>query len=319
MLPGSLMDMVVWPSSGGNHLIQKLPSFSNHRVMGIQLTAKYCNLCLLSTYLPTRSGCTDQFKETLDYLDSILSQVGLDHDTMILGDLNADTGPSGGPHCTTSANEQGQFLQRYLLNWNHISAHLNTPQPPPCSSHTFISEAHGYLTTIDHILCPQHLLPQIVKCHPLNEDPLNTSDHLPLICHLNLDLHSHLSPKTNPISHPKPNWKKVSTQEIHDTYTKAVEAALGPIPLPTLSALSSNPLEIDFHLDQLTSVLTPIALSTIPTSKPSPHKGPGWSDHLNAAHRESKNAYKIWRAAGRPRNPNHPACMQYKEAKRNSD
>ena len=155
-----------------------------------------------------------------------------------------------------------------------------------------------------------------MKCHPLDEDPLNTSDHLPLICHLNLDLHSHLSPKIKPISHPKLNWKKVSTQEIHDTYTKAVEAALGPIPLPTLSALSSNPLEIDFHLDQLTSILTQIALSTIPTSKSSSHKRPGWSDDLNAAHRESKNAYKIWRAAGRPRNPDHPARMQYKEAKR---
>ena len=88
------------------------------------------------------------------------------------------------------------------------------------------------------------------------------------------------------------------------------------IPLPTLSTLSSNLLEIDFHLDQLTSVLTQIALSTIPTSKPSPHKRPGWSDDLNAAHRQSKNAYKLWRAAGRPRNPDHLARMQYKEAKR---
>ena len=84
----------------------------------------------------------------------------------------------------------------------------------------------------------------------------------------------------------------------------------------TFSALSSNPLEIDSHLDQLTSVLTRIALCTIPTSKPSPHKRPGWLDDLNAAHRQSKNAYKLWRAAGRPRNPDHPARMQYKEAKR---
>ena len=96
----------------------------------------------------------------------------------------------------------------------------------------------------------------------------------------------------------------------------SVEAALGPISLPTLCTLSSNLLEIDFHLDQLTSILTQIALSTIPTSKPSPHKRPGWSDDLNVAHRESKNAYKIWRAAGRPLNPDHPARMQYKEAKR---
>ena len=42
-------------------------------------------------------GCTDQFKESLDYLDSVLTQIGSDHDTLILGNLNADTGLSAYP------------------------------------------------------------------------------------------------------------------------------------------------------------------------------------------------------------------------------
>ena len=116
-----------------DHLVQKLPSLSNHRVVGIQLSTKYHNLCFLSTYLPTRSGCTDQFKESLDYLDSVLTQMGSDHDTLILGDLNADIGLSGGPYCTSNANEQERILQHYLSNWNQVSAHLNIPQYPPIS------------------------------------------------------------------------------------------------------------------------------------------------------------------------------------------
>ena len=179
-----------------------------------------------------------------------------------------------------------------------------------------MSEAHGTLTTIDHILCLKHLLPLIGQCHPLDEDPLNTSDHLPLICHINLHLQPHSPPKIAPTPHPKPNWKKVSTQEIQDSYTKVVESTLGSIPLPTLSVLISNPQEIDSHLHRLASILSQTALNTIPTSRPSPHEKPGWSDELNVAHQTSKKAYKIWRAAGRPRNPDHPARIQYKEAKR---
>ena len=91
---------------------------------------------------------------------------------------------------------------------------------------------------------------------------------------------------------------------------------MGSIPLPALSVLISNPLEIDSHLHLLASILSQTALNTIPTSRPSPHEKPGLSDELNVAHKTSKKAYKIWRAAGRPRNPDHPARIQYKEAKR---
>ena len=176
----------------------------------------------------------------------------------VLGDLNADIWPSGGPYCTSRANEQGWILQRYLLNWNQVSAHLNIPQSPPSPSHTRpMGPLQAY---VDHILCPKHL-PLIVQCHPLDEDPLNTSDHLPLICHINLHLQPHSPPKITPTSHPKPSWKKVSTQEIHDTYTRAVETTLGSIPLSALSVLISNPLEIDSHLHLLASILSQTALT----------------------------------------------------------
>ena len=47
-------------------------------------------------YLPSRSGCTDAFKESLDYLDSLLGLLAFDNDVTVIGDANADPGPSGG-------------------------------------------------------------------------------------------------------------------------------------------------------------------------------------------------------------------------------
>ena len=150
-----------------------------------------------------------------------------------LGSVVAHTAPP------MPMSKDGSSSTTFSTGTIQVSAHLNIPQYPPRSSHTYVSEAHGTLTTIDHILCPKHLLPLIGQCHPLDEDPLNTLDHLHLICHINLHLQPHSPPKVTPTSHPKPNWKKVTTQEIRETYTKAVESALGSIPLPALNVLAN--------------------------------------------------------------------------------
>ena len=69
---------------------------------------------MLSVYLPTRTGCTDIFKESLDYLDSMINLLSFDNDVFILGDINADLGPGRGPMASTSINEQGKILMQYL-------------------------------------------------------------------------------------------------------------------------------------------------------------------------------------------------------------
>ena len=37
-----------------------------------------------------RTGCTDMFKESLDYLDSMINLLGYNSDVYILDDINAD-------------------------------------------------------------------------------------------------------------------------------------------------------------------------------------------------------------------------------------
>ena len=106
--------------------------------------------CLLSVYFPTRSGATDEFKEALDLLDATLGLYGLDNDVYILGDLNADLGTEGGPQACTPANEHGRILLRYLRRWKYLSYHLHLS--PSQSTHTYESEAHESLSTINHFL-----------------------------------------------------------------------------------------------------------------------------------------------------------------------
>lgn len=108
--------------------IRKLDTSASHRVVGIQLQSQPRPVCFFSVYLPSRSGCTDVFRESLDYLDSLINLYGIDNDIVVLGNFNADLGLHGGPMATTSSNEQGRILHRYLHDWNFFSVHLHLNQ-----------------------------------------------------------------------------------------------------------------------------------------------------------------------------------------------
>ena len=134
-------------------LIKKLPDLklTNERCVTIQVQSVPRPLCIVSAYLPCHSGCTDTFKEALDYVDAIFSQLSFDNDLIILDDLNADPGPSGGPLASTPMNKQGRILLQYLNRWNYKSVHLHSSSSP--FSHTYTSEAHNSLAQSTLSVC----------------------------------------------------------------------------------------------------------------------------------------------------------------------
>ena len=67
----------------------------------------------------------------------------------------------GGPLSSTRLNEQGRILHQFMSRWDLASIHLHISDSP--MSHTYSSEAHSSLSTIDHILCSQHLLAKVTS------------------------------------------------------------------------------------------------------------------------------------------------------------
>ncbi len=59
---------------------------------------------LLSIPIPSRSGCTDDFKETMDRLEALINTHGTDKEVIFLGDFNADPGKEGGPLSSKDAS-----------------------------------------------------------------------------------------------------------------------------------------------------------------------------------------------------------------------
>ena len=110
--------------------------------------------------------------------DAVLGRLSFDND---VGDLNTDPGSEGGPLSSTPVNEQGRILLRYLQRWNYLSVHLHDKDPGLLRNvtHTYCSGAHNTISTIDHILSPQHLLSRFSNFFVSEEEPINFSDHSP--------------------------------------------------------------------------------------------------------------------------------------------
>ena len=218
----------------------------------------------------------------------------------------------------TPCNEQGRILSRYLRRWNFLSVHLHL-SPSPATS-TFVSEAHGSSSTIDHILCPAHLLSSFSECAVEDDAPLNMSDHLPILSRLKLCLTipTDSSPTCSAENGapPRPNWDKLSRTEIDELYTTPLEEAISTIPLRSPDDYVADPNLIDVQLAALTDAMKKVASDNLPHKRYASHVKPAWSNHLKVAQRRANSAYRQWRAAGRPRNEDNPLmCASYKKAK----
>ena len=227
--------------------VHKLSEFASHHHIGISV----CNhLKIFSTYLPTRSGCTDIYKETLDHLNVIREKYSDNGILIFAGDMNGDLGTSDGSHATTTINEQGRILSHYLKSWNFVSAHLHLNTET--SSHTYESESNSCISTIDHFLCPQHCLPFFSMCSTLSNlsTAANISDHIPLVSEVTVPVQvSQLS--ANHSRGPTLNWKKLSDEEIKSTYTQLLESKLSTLSPPNMNICRENPQCLDKYLQSL--------------------------------------------------------------------
>ena len=311
---------ILWHKSFDNFVVP-IRSPRSDRLIGVRIRCQPVDLVIFSVYLPTRSGCTSLFTEVMDLLDSCFTLVP-DAVIIFAGDFNADPGLAGGPFSPTSVNEQGRILKRYLARWSYVSAHL---QFPSASHHTYESEAHHSLSTIDHILCPRYFLHHIIFACTI-DSPLNFSGHLPVTSSFRVLMHpptfhfDRPSPSCNPSYNPTPPcnsqnrplcWSKLDDNAIQDLYSTVVAKrlqCLSDIPI-------SSPEDIELVYNSFTHILCTTAAQVIPVASHQRCK-PKWPLYLSQSHNLSKRYYREWCHLGKPSSPTNPVKRKYKDAKR---
>ena len=162
------------------------------------------------------------------------------------------------------------------LFWMHRDV-LDQLEADSPMSHTYSSEAHSSLSTIDHILCSQHLLAKVTST--IQEDAQNTSDHIPIVASLSfLPKPTHSGMNTGapmPSVSPRRNWEGTSKENLYST----------PLQQSLQDLLQSSPTPPSTPSHLLTS-LTSTLLSTsanIPSKSFHPFRSPGWTSEMKAA------------------------------------
>ena len=92
--------------------VQKLTDFSTNTAVGIRLVTADRPICFHSVYSPTHMGCTDVFKECVDYMDAVLGRLAFDNDVIIMGDFNADSEGSSLSSTPVMSKDKYCYLRR---------------------------------------------------------------------------------------------------------------------------------------------------------------------------------------------------------------
>ena len=128
------------------HLVSPTPIISTHQFIGIEIKTSRTPIQIFSVYLPSRSGCTDMFREALDNFNATMNSLTSISNTVVLGDFNADPGCHGGPLSTTSVNQQGRILSQCPSGIS--SRHTCTSLTSPPLTHSRVRLIIPYLPSI---------------------------------------------------------------------------------------------------------------------------------------------------------------------------
>ena len=292
-----------------NDLISPITSPRNDRLLGIRISTFSRPTVVFSVYLPCRSGGMDPFKSVMDELDSLFA---LFPDDIILfaGDFNANPGVLI-DDLSYPPNEQGIILNRYLEKWNYVSSHL---QPSLNLSRQFLtheSESHSSFSILDHVLCPKHFVSEFRSAFVDIEHPLNSSDHLPVVCSFPIQFKPVLPPPS--IDHPgaiplSVNWSRCDSV-MKERYADSVEALLPDVPSVVSICI------IEDIIESVTHTLLSSASTCLPVSRYQKHVRPFWNNELRRLHTLMKVAYRNWVKIGKSADPMDYSRRSYKESK----
>ena len=273
------------------------------RIQAQILNFEHSRLLWINAYFPN-DPLTVQFDATqlmtvLTEMENILDNSEYD-DVLLCGDINWDMSRQSGFSVTMH-----QFLARVGLSsvWN--SHHID---------YTHIHTGDKSVTTLDHFICNERLIPLVKDCGPLHFGD-NLSRHSPIM--LKLDLGAlPIRQKSDTFRPKRPAWYKASEQEVR-RYKSELQSRLEAIPVPVCLAFDEcdnlkcqdelHSKERDDFVLSLMSAVIETSHTTIPmvggrkeAARPDCGTMPGWQEMVASAQKDSLFWHSVWHSAGRP-------------------
>ena len=171
---------------------------------------------IFCVYLPAR-GCSDDLTTTLDELCAVIENTEVGTRNIICGDMNADVGDMCGTRNTNKCTKEGTMLYNFITKYDLLAANLGVKSKGP------VDTFYGPLGTscIDYILIPNDMSKYILECRTLEYEGLNGSDHLPVVCKVNIGAIECATLKMN--FKKKLRWDKLSMDDLFIKCTTPVD------------------------------------------------------------------------------------------------
>ena len=136
----------------------------------------------------------------------------------------------------------------------------------------------------------------VLGCETIDFNPLNTSDHLPVI--ISFDLKNAVNIVHEVDVNKQIKWSKIPKEKLHELYTVPVSKELTQMYLRFLS-LNPSRDNIDLLMDKVKATLKGNERN-LPKSRFCTHLKPYWSKELDILKKIKVSKYRVWRQEGRP-------------------
>jgi len=207
---------ILWHQSLTN-VISKCTHLGDDRICVIKINVEHClPVYIVGVYLPQRDCKISDFDEYLYHLEHVVSMCHRDGSVIIMGDFNCHFGPAHGPRAWGTTTPNAGKLYSVSCRQELSIVDLNDKCTGP--NYTFNVSKVG-MSYIDHCMVSNYIMDKIVSCEVIDDDVMNTSDHLALKIKVDMSM-PHV---TQHKSTPKVMWGKVSPDEIVKLYTKQLE------------------------------------------------------------------------------------------------
>ena len=268
--------------------------YDNSRILGCEVISCNVKHLFINVYMPYQTEDNyNNYVEQLCILESIIQDADT-NSIAIIGDINANI-------TSLFGNEITDFCDRLDLIVSDVKILSR-------DTFTHVSDAHGTTSWLDHGICSNYMHNLINNVCILDKSP--SSDHLPVSFIFNI-VFSDYTPFNNcsVVDKKIVKWLNADGQSLHN-YKELTKLCFSNYSLP--SALKCTDCTCDSYLhkqeiatfyDNLCKDLFDISCKSIPLSNQTckSYVIPGFNDYVKEFHTAARNAYVVWRAAGKPR------------------
>ena len=297
-----------------SHCVKPLKHIGNDRVMAVELCPENRrSVYIIAVYLPHRTCTIDNFDESVDVLDTVITACVANGDVIVIGDYNCHYGPEYGPRCWGETTRNASYLYRVLSRHNCTLVDTGTTCEGP--NYTFHVDGVG-TSYIDHCAVTYGLVDSVTEVCVLPDDIHNTSDHLPLLMRFQCNLKS-------PSKAYKPRvcryaWDRLTTEaanEYRQDVANKASQLMEQYGLDGEGCIVPQKI-IDQYTRDIIECMKSASDCCVPKLRRDGKGKPYWSSRLTKLNKEQKRARDQWIANGRPQQPDDPSKVSYKEAKR---